>query len=227
MNSIIIAIDGYSSCGKSTLARDMANALNFIYVDSGAMYRAVTHYFLEKDISLDNESAIGNALQQMNIEFKMSDTGVQEIFSDGISLEKEIRSMEVSQSVSEVAALPQVRKFLVKQQQKLGVNGGIVMDGRDIGSVVFPNAVLKLFVTADIDIRTERRFTELVERGIDINRGEVRANLEKRDFIDSTREDSPLVQCPDAIVLDNTTLDRAGQLNLALDWFRKKMSAEP
>lgn len=224
MKKIIIAIDGYSSCGKSTLARDLASALGFAYVDSGAMYRAVTLYFLDHGIPLDDQEAIENALDRIRIEFKNLN-GENHTFLNGADVEESIRDMRVSAAVSPVAAVPAVRRALVRQQQALGRSGGIVMDGRDIGTVVFPNADLKIFLIADEEERVRRRRLELLAKGFDLSEEEVRRNLTERDHIDSTREDSPLRQAADAVVIDNTHLTRKDQLEEALRLARAQMPA--
>jgi len=208
---IIIAIDGYSSCGKSTLARDLANKLKYIYVDSGAMYRAVTLYFIWNKIDIHNTSEVADALTKIEITFKRR-RRKNLCYLNGELVENDIRSAEVSDLVSEVAAISAVRKKLVALQQTYGEHKGLVMDGRDIGTVVFPLAKLKVFVTADVEVRAHRRYSELKNRGKEMPFEDVKANLEKRDHIDSTREDSPLMQAPDAIVLDNSSLSPKEQL---------------
>lgn len=222
MRNIIIAIDGYSSCGKSTLARDLAAALRFGYVDSGAMYRAVTLYFLDHGIDFDNHEAVVNALRNIRIEFK-NIHHENRTFLNGKDVEDDIRDMRVSSAVSPVAAIPEVRRALVQQQKELGQTGGIVMDGRDIGTVVFPDAELKIFLTADPDERVRRRQLELTAKGLELSEESVRKNLLERDHIDSTRADSPLMQANDAIVMDNTLLNRQEQLDVALQLAREKM----
>ncbi len=224
MKKIIIAIDGYSSCGKSTLARDLASALGFAYVDSGAMYRAVTLYFLDHGIPLHEQVAIENALDRIRIEFKNLN-GENHTFLNGVDVEESIRDMRVSAAVSPVAAVPAVRRALVRQQQALGKSGGIVMDGRDIGTVVFPNADLKIFLIADEEERVRRRRLELLAKGFELSEEEVRRNLTERDHIDSTREDSPLRQAADAVVIDNTHLTRKDQLEEALRLAHAQMPA--
>ena len=222
VRNIIIAIDGYSSCGKSTLARDLASALRFGYVDSGAMYRAVTLFFLDHDIDFEDHETIVAALQQIHIEFR-NVQAQNRTFLNGRDVEDEIRDMRVSSSVSPVAAIPEVRRALVQQQKALGNTGGIVMDGRDIGTVVFPHAELKIFLTADPDERVQRRKIELNAKGLELSEESVRKNLLERDRIDSTRADSPLKQADDAIVIDNTLLNRQEQLELALQLAHEKM----
>ncbi len=212
---ITIAIDGHSSCGKSTLARDLARKLKYVYIDSGAMYRAVTLYFIWHKIDIHNPDEIKKALESISIDFRYK-RRKNLCYLNGELVEDDIRNAEVSDLVSDVAAISQVRKKLVALQQQYGSAKGIVMDGRDIGTVVFPNAELKIFVTADLEIRTHRRFQELKIRGMEMSFDEVKQNLIKRDHIDSTREDSPLCQAEDAIVLDNSHLSTKEQLNAVL-----------
>lgn len=216
---ILIAIDGYSSCGKSTLAKALAQALNYTYIDSGAMYRAVTLYFLRHQLDITDEEAIAAALQAIQIRFDASN----HTLLNGENVEKEIREMKVSNWVSEVSALSQVRRAMVHQQQEMGQNKGVVIDGRDIGTVVFPAAELKIFLTASPAIRSERRYREYLQKGMPISKEEVAENLKKRDEIDSTRSDSPLRQAADAVVIDNTNLTPAAQLELALELVRERL----
>ena len=213
MDKIIIAIDGYSSCGKSTLAKGMASRLRYIYIDSGAMYRAVTLFFLRHNVSLDDAEQTRQAVENITISFNADNRTIL----NGEDVENEIRQMEVSNHVSQVSALPAVRRALVRQQQAMGQQKGIVMDGRDIGTVVFPNAELKIFLTADPEKRVQRRFEELKSKGIKSSVEDVRQNLSQRDRIDSTRGDSPLRQATDAIVIDNTQMTRDEQLAYALE----------
>jgi CMP/dCMP kinase len=216
---IIIAIDGFSSCGKSTLAKAMAKALEYVFVDTGAMYRAIALYFLRNNIAFNDNASIEAALHAIELRFKYNSVSQKsDMYLNGENVEKEIREMQVSQKVSEVASIAAVRDFAVAQQQAMGVDKGIVMDGRDIGTVVFPNAALKIFVTADPAIRLERRYQELLQTNPTISKEEVAANLQQRDSMDSTREHSPLKQAEDALVLDNTNLDRAQQFELAMQW---------
>lgn len=222
VKKIIIAIDGFSSCGKSTLAKGLALRLGYGFVDSGAMYRAVTLFLIQKEINLDNLDAVKQALTDIKIRFVASPTGNRTYLNDE-DVEEEIRSMKVSSKVSLVAAIPIVRKAMVHQQQEMGKEKGIVMDGRDIGTVVFPQAELKLFVTADPEVRTQRRFLELQQMGQTIPIETVRQNLLERDSIDSNRLDSPLRQAEDALLLDNTNLTPDGQLALALEWAMERM----
>jgi len=225
-NKIIIAIDGFSSCGKSTLAKAMAKALEYVFVDTGAMYRAIALYFLRNNISFTDNNSILVALDKIELRFKYNtESQKSDMYLNGENVEQEIREMRVSQKVSEVASIPAVRDFAVAQQQAMGVDKGIVMDGRDIGTVVFPNAELKLFVTADPAIRLERRYQELLQTNPSISKEEVSANLQQRDLMDSTREHSPLRQAEDALVLDNTNLDRAQQFELAMQWAKERMKS--
>ncbi len=225
-NKIIIAIDGFSSCGKSTLAKAMAKALQYVFVDTGAMYRAIALYFLRNNISFTDNNSILVALDKIELRFKYNtESQKSDMYLNGENVEQEIREMRVSQKVSEVASIPAVRDFAVAQQQAMGVDKGIVMDGRDIGTVVFPNAELKLFVTADPAIRLERRYQELLQTNPAISKEEVSANLQQRDLMDSTREHSPLRQAEDALVLDNTNLDRAEQFELAMQWAKERIES--
>lgn len=215
VNKIIVAIDGYSSCGKSTLAKALAERLSYAYVDSGAMYRAVTLFLLRHGISPKDEEAVAQALEHIEIHFERI-AGANHTFLNGEDVEAAIRDMSVSDWVSPVAAIPAVRRAMVRQQQAMGRRRGIVMDGRDIGTVVFPDAELKLFVVADEAVRVQRRFLELQQRGMHADIDTVRFNLLERDRIDSTRADSPLRQADDAIVIDNTHLTPDEQLDKAL-----------
>jgi cytidylate kinase len=222
---IIIAIDGFSSCGKSTLAKAMAKALEYVFVDTGAMYRAIALYFLRNNIAF-NDTAAQDALHAIELRFKYNNVSQKsDMYLNGENVEQEIREMQVSQKVSEVASIAAVRDFAVAQQQAMGIDKGIVMDGRDIGTVVFPNAELKLFVTADPAIRLERRYQELLQTNPSIQKEEVAANLQQRDLMDSTRAHSPLKQAEDALVLDNTNLDRAEQFELAMQWAMDRIKA--
>ena len=214
--NVIIAIDGYSSCGKSTLARALAKKLHYLYIDSGAMYRAVTLYFLRHRVPLDNEKAVAEALSNIRIDFQATPEKTS-IFLNGEDVSEEIRQMYISDNVSEVSALKAVRQAMVAQQQELGRRRDIVMDGRDIGTTVFPDANIKIFMTADSKIRAERRYLELKNKGEKITLEEVFENLAHRDYIDTTREESPLVRAHDAIILDNTELNEEEQLQFVLD----------
>jgi cytidylate kinase len=230
-NKIIIAVDGFAACGKSTLAKALAKSLGYIYIDSGAMYRAVTLYFLENNIDIKSSDDVATALKNISILFKNID-GQNHTFLNNKDVENEIREMRISNFVSPVSTISAVRRFLVACQKDMGQQKGIVMDGRDIGTVVFPDAELKLFMTASADIRTNRRLLELQTKGIvEFNFEEVQKNLLERDHIDSTRADSPLRKADDAIVIDNSALSTEEQLKLALDLAneviaKKKFSVE-
>lgn len=215
---IIIAIDGFSSCGKSTLAKQLANVLNYKYVDTGAMYRALTLFLLRHQIDIHHPEMVASTLPQIQISFGLDPKTLEQYtILNGENIENEIRiNSRVASAVSTVSAQPEVRKFLVKQQQDFGKEKGIVMDGRDIGTVVFPNAELKLFVTAEPSIRAQRRLDELKEKNQTTSFEEVLANLQKRDLMDTTRADSPLVKAEDAIEIDNSYLSREEQLNKVL-----------
>jgi cytidylate kinase len=205
MKKIIIAIDGYSACGKSSTAKRVAAALNYAYVDTGAMYRSVTHYFLEHYIDLTNPKAVAKALENIDITFHHNDSsGSSDTFLNGLNIEAKIRDMEVSKKVSEVATIKAVREAMVKQQQKMGRLKAIVMDGRDIGSIVFPTAELKIFMTADFDVRAERRQKELFDNDRLIDLDDVKENLRSRDKMDTSREESPLIKASDSIEVDTT-----------------------
>ncbi len=230
MKQITIAIDGYSSCGKSTVSRDLANELGYVYIDTGAMYRAVTLYCLQKHIIQTGRAVdalkVIRELLNIKIEFRYSaEAGKSETYLNGKNVEEEIRSMDVSDLVSPVSAIHEVRKMMVYLQRQMGKAGGVVMDGRDIGTTVFPDAELKIFMTADLDVRVERRKQELIAKGIMVKDADVRRNLQKRDDEDSTRAISPLKQAPDAVVLDTTGLTREQQLKKALRWAKEKMLA--
>ncbi|MDG1146902.1 MAG: (d)CMP kinase [Crocinitomicaceae bacterium] len=218
---ITIAIDGFSSCGKSTLAKDLAKELKYIFIDSGAMYRAVTLYALNTNCiqeGIVNQTALIESLNDIELHFELNPTtNSPEILLNGLNVAHEIRTPRVAKVVAKVAEIKEVRKKLVLEQRKIGANGGLVMDGRDIGSVVFPNAELKLFITASIQVRTNRRHAELLSKGIEISKQDVQLNLEERDLIDSERKESPLKQTDDAIVIDNTELTKKEQLNKVLN----------
>lgn len=204
---IIITIDGWSSCGKSTLAKQLAKALGYLYVDSGAMYRAITLYFLRNNVDLKDKREINEALKSINLEFIFNPlSGNSEMYLNEENVEYVIRDLIIAERVSDVAAIKEVREFAVNQQQKMGLTKGIVMDGRDIGTVVFPKAELKIFMTADNAIRVQRRFKELYEKNPNVTIEEVKNNLEMRDYIDSHREISPLKKAKDAVILDNSNL---------------------
>ena len=224
MKKIIITIDGWSSTGKSTLAKQLAKALKYIYVDSGAMYRAITLYFLRNHVDWTSKQDVKKALKQINIEFQTNPkTHTSDIFLNGENVEYVIRDLVVAEKVSEVAAIKEVREFAVAQQKKMGEHKGIIMDGRDIGTVVFPHAELKIFMTADSSVRVERRFKEMFDKNPNITIEEVKANLEMRDYIDSHREVSPLRQAKNSISLDNTNLTEKEQFQKAMEWAQKKI----
>jgi cytidylate kinase len=223
---ITIAVDGYSSCGKSTLAKALAKKLQYIFIDTGAMYRGITWYALQngyvKDSKL-NASDLIKDLENINVQFgDLNEEGIRKLLVNGRDVSKEIRTMEISDWVSPVATLKEVRQKLVAQQREMGKQGGVIMDGRDIGSVVFPYAELKLFLTAEKEIRAERRLLELQHKGEKSTLEDVLKNLEKRDFIDSTREESPLIQVEDAIVIDNSFLTPEEQLQKVLDLVQER-----
>ncbi len=225
MNKIIIAIDGYSSCGKSTLAKHIAKALNYRFIDTGAMYRAVTLYMLNHQIDIYNTDAVMDALKNISVSFQINpENNTQETYLNNENVENELRTnSRIASVVSDVSANSVVRRFLVKQQQYMGIEKAIVMDGRDIGTVVFPTAELKLFITADPQIRAQRRFDELKEKGQTTTIEEVLANLKKRDHIDSTRADSPLKKADDAIEINNSNMTREEQFEFAMELVKKKL----
>lgn len=221
---IIITIDGWSACGKSTLARQLSKELGYVYIDSGAMYRAITLYFLRNHIDWTDPVEVAGALKEMTVYFEFNVIAQQsEIMLNGENVEYHIRDLVIAEKVSEVAAIPAVRGFAVERQQEMGKQKGIVMDGRDIGTTVFPDAELKIFMTADISVRVERRFREMYARNPNIIIEEVKANLELRDYIDSNREVSPLRKAKDAIELDNTSLTIQEQLAFALKLVEEKL----
>lgn len=225
MEKIIIAIDGWSSCGKSTIARQMAKELNYVYVDTGAMYRAITLYLIRQNTDINNPDEIAIALNEIELDFRYNEnSGQADMHLNDENVEYMIRDMVVAEKVSEVATIKAVREFAVAAQQKMGAKKGIVMDGRDIGTVVFPNAELKIFMTADNAVRVERRFKELLEKNPNVTIEEVAENIQMRDYIDSNRKHSPLRQADDAIVLDNTNLTREQQLKHALDLAKEAMN---
>ena len=214
--NIVVAIDGYSSCGKSTLAKALAKKLHFVYVDSGAMYRAVTLYFLRNNIDITNEMQVEKALKAIHLNFHSRDYQTHITLNDE-EVSEEIRQMPVSENVSNISTLKMVRKEMVKQQQRMGISKNIIMDGRDIGTTVFPHAEVKIFMTADPKIRAVRRFKELEAKGEIITLEEIFDNLAHRDYQDTTRKESPLVRAKDAIVLDNTTITKQQQLDFVLE----------
>lgn len=222
MKKIIIAIDGWSSCGKSTLAKKIAKEVNYIYVDSGAMYRAITLYFLRNHIDWTDMASVKKSLQEIELDFRYNESsGQADMFLNDENVEYVIRDMVVAEKVSEVAAIKEVREFAVAAQQKLGGKKGIVMDGRDIGTTVFPNAELKIFMIADNAVRVQRRFKELYEKNPNITVEEVAENLQMRDYIDSHREVSPLRKADDAVEIDNTNMTREETLEKAIAFFNE------
>ncbi len=228
MKKISVAIDGHSSCGKSTLAKQIAKHFNYIYLDTGAMYRAVTLFAINQNIinkdDFDKDALI-EKLPEINIEFKADEKGKVNTYLNNQNVEEEIRTMRVSSFVSPIATVKEVREKMVELQQKMGSKGGVVMDGRDIGTVVLPKAELKVFMTAKDEIRAQRRFDELKEKGIDDTFENVLQNLKERDYIDSTREESPLLKAEDALVLDNSDLSRDEQLEILKSWVEERVNS--
>ncbi|NRD22539.1 (d)CMP kinase [Winogradskyella litoriviva] len=228
MKKIVIAIDGFSSTGKSTIAKQLANNLNYIYVDTGAMYRAVTYFALKNELIGEDffkQEELINRLGEITITFKFNiEVGFAEVYLNGKNIESDIRTLKVSKFVSPVATLSEVRKKLVEQQQLMGKDKGIVMDGRDIGTVVFPDAELKIFMTASAETRAKRRYKELLDRGHQLSYDEVLENVTTRDHIDSTREDSPLVKADDAIEIDNSDMTIDEQLNRLIELAKEIIS---
>lgn len=228
MKKITIAIDGYSSTGKSTLAKKLAQTLNYIYVDTGAMYRAVTLYALQQGmISKDtfNGELLIHKLNEVSLDFIFNESlGFAEMYLNGVNVENEIRSMVVSNFVSKIATVPEVRAKLVQQQQVYGRNKGVVMDGRDIGTVVFPNAELKIFMTASSEVRAQRRYLELIEKGTEVTLEEVLKNVQQRDEMDTNRKDAPLIQAVDAVVVDNSELTREEQFDLIYKLVQERLA---
>jgi CMP/dCMP kinase len=222
---IIIAIDGFSSCGKSTIAKDLARKIGYRYVDTGAMYRAVTLFFLNNQIEFHHLDLVNEALKNITINFRIDEiTQSQITMMNGEDVEDIIRvNPRIASAVSDVSAISEVRRFLVKQQQAMGSEKGVVMDGRDIGTVVFPEAELKLFIIAEPNIRAQRRLDELKVKGQNTTFDEVLANLAKRDYIDSNREDSPLRKADDAIEIDNSFIDKEEQLDLIIKLVNERM----
>ena len=221
---IIIAIDGYAACGKSTLAKQLASALNYAYLDTGAMYRSVTLFLLEENIDLKSTKEVEEALQRINLEFRWdSNHGRALIFLNGRNVDDEVRKPVVSEKVSEVASIGSVRSFLVRLQKKLGMPGGIAMDGRDIGTVVFPDAELKIYMTAVPEVRAHRRWEEFHEKHVEIEEEEVLRNTNERDRVDSSRTISPLKPADDAIILDNTFLTKDQQFEWAMNMVRVRI----
>ena len=222
---IIITIDGWSSCGKSTLAKQLARELHYVYIDSGAMYRAITLYFLRHHVDWTIPASVEEALKHIKLEFVTNHkNGQTEMWLNGENVEYVIRDLVIAEKVSDVAAVKAVRDYAVAKQQEMGKNKGIVMDGRDIGTVVFPHAELKIFMTADEKVRVQRRFKELYEKNPNITLEEVKQNLAHRDYVDSHREISPLRQAEDAVVLDNSHLTIKHQLEIAKGWVKERMN---
>lgn len=225
MPKIVIAIDGYSSCGKSTTAKEVAAQLGYGYIDTGAMYRAVSLFFIQERVALSSEKEVTAALEKIHISFKHNNrTGRNETCLNGLNVEEEIRKMYISNIVSEVSAIPEVRWAMVAQQQKMGRRRGVVMDGRDIGTKVFPDAEVKVFMTADTFTRAKRRQQELLAKGELVNLQDIIDNLEKRDFIDTTRAESPLVKAPDAITLDTSHMTIEEQVDWVIELADRKLS---
>lgn len=223
---INIAIDGHSSCGKGTLAKHLASSLDYKFIDSGAMYRAVTLYLMQNNIALDEVEQDPALLGNIKISFDYnSESHFFETTLNGKNVEHLIRGLDVAKEVSKVSAISEVRRFLVAQQRLMGKDKGVVMDGRDIGTVVFPDAELKIFMTASSRVRAKRRYDELRENGVDVNFEEILHNIQERDFIDSNRDDSPLTKAADAITLDNSAMSREEQARLALSWARGVINA--
>lgn len=225
MSKIIIAIDGHSSCGKSTLAKALAKHFGYAHINTGAMYRATTLYFLENNIDIQQSEAVEAALEQVQIHFEHR-AGKTHTFLNSKDVEAEIRTMRINNHVSDVAKISTVRQKMVEQQREMSKRKGIVMEGRDIGTVVFPNAELKIFLTAAVEERARRRYEELKAKGQEVTYEAVKDNLEKRDFIDSNRENSPLTKAEDAIVLDNTHLTPEGQLEKAIELVEATIKGE-
>ena len=229
MKPIIIAIDGFSSTGKSTLAKQLAKHLNYVYVDTGAMYRAIAYYAMQNNFINENhfdQQALIQALPEITLVFHWNESlQMAEMFLNDVNVEKEIRTLEVSQNVSKVATISEVRAVLVQQQQLMGKNKKLVMDGRDIGTVVFPDAELKLFMTASAETRAQRRFDELTAKGDQVSYEEIYKNVTERDFIDTNRADSPLVIADDAIEIDNSYLSREEQFDLVLEIIKEKFES--
>lgn len=220
---IIIAIDGYSSCGKSTLAKELAKELGYKHIDSGAMYRAITLHFIRNNVNISDSSEVKSALEDIQLSFVFNETKKTfDICLNGEDVAHQIHEMIVAERVSDVAAIKEVRELAVAQQQEMGKERGIVMDGRDIGTVVFPDAELKLFMTAGMGVRAKRRFQELYAKNPNITYEEVMANIQMRDYIDTNRKESPLTQAQDAVVLDNSTMTREEQLKTAVGWVRER-----
>lgn len=227
MKQIIVAIDGYSSCGKSTIAKQLAQYAGYRYIDTGAMYRAVALYAIRNKISdiSNRQPEIIALLPQVHIDFAIQPDGSQHVTLNGEDVESQIRTLEVGNGASQIAVIPEVRRYLVAQQQQMGKQGGIVMDGRDIGTVVFPKAELKLFLTASPEVRAERRYKELIEKGEQPVMADVRADVNDRDYRDTHRAESPLRQADDAVVVDNSQMTREEQMKVIIGIFDAKISS--
>ncbi|MDH5826146.1 (d)CMP kinase [Sphingobacterium faecium] len=223
-HNFIIAIDGFSSCGKSTVAKALAKKLKFVFIDSGAMYRAVTLYFIREGIDMEDEAAVSQALEDIHIDF-IPNLDKTEIHLNDEDISEEIRQMYISDKVSEVSTIRAVRQAMVAQQQKLGRKRNIVMDGRDIGTTVFPDADMKIFMTADPQVRANRRYLELTNKGEQVTMDEIVKNLAHRDYIDSTREESPLRKAEDALVLDNSYMTQDDQLTFVIEEYKKRRAS--
>jgi cytidylate kinase len=224
MNKIIVAIDGYSSCGKSTIAKELAKNIGYAYINTGAMYRAVTLYLLDNNIDYTNIEAVKAALNEIKIHFKYDAIKGNRTFLNDVDVEDQLRTMRVANAVSPVSTLSDVRRAMVQQQQAMGESKGVVLEGRDIGTVVFPFAELKIFITSDVDIRTERRFKELKAKNQNVTFEAVKKNLQERDKIDSSRADSPLKKADDAKILDNSNMTHQEQLDLVMSWVQEFVS---
>lgn len=224
-HNFIIAIDGFSSCGKSTVAKALAKKLKFVFIDSGAMYRAVTLYFLREGVDVEDEAAVAQALENIHIDF-IPNLEKTEIHLNDEDISDEIRQMYISDKVSEVSTIKAVRQAMVAQQQKLGRRRNIVMDGRDIGTTVFPDADMKIFMTADPQVRANRRYLELTSKGEHVTMDEIVKNLAHRDHIDSTREESPLRKADDAIILDNSYMTQEDQLTFVIEEYTKRRASK-
>lgn len=224
MQKIIIAIDGFSACGKSTTAKAVAKNLGYIYIDSGAMYRAVTLFFHDNYVSISNAKEVTEALENIKIKFFLNEkTCLNEIYLNGLNVEEEIRKMYISEKVSEVSAISEVRRAMVARQQKLGKKRGVVMDGRDIGTHVFPDAELKFFMTADMLVRAQRRQKEFAEKDQHVDLEDIIENIRKRDLIDTTRAENPLIKAPDAVELDTTFMTIDEQIDFVMSCAMSKI----
>lgn len=221
MNKIIVAIDGYSSCGKTTIAKELAKNIGYAYINTGAMYRAVTLYFLNNEVDYTNIDSVKKALENIKIHFEYDTDKGNRTFLNNVDVEDELRNMRVANAVSPVSAISEVRTAMVEQQQAMGESKGVVLEGRDIGTVVFPEAELKIFITSDVDVRTTRRFKELKAKGQDVPFEAVKKNLQERDEIDSNRADSPLKKAPDSKILDNSQMTHQEQLDLVMHWVKE------